>query len=447
MSWPFDVSFPRPGSLDDAWTSLGSAADRLADAVQAVPGLQALTDLSLAWPAPTLPDAVRDLVPQVSSGVVDLPPPASSGWDPVAQAEALLSNLDIPTLEQVIAALPPEWTGPDATGEVATGASAITRQEAYEGAALAATARIVRFLGPDATAVELDGRVFDVLGRYDDPQTGFDALHLRARDGAEDVFVIDGLETDSQPDKLSAITLADLQAEFPEFARLVADARDAALLEGREPWIVGASMGGALSEAASHETAQALLAAGVALETGAIRVVTVDALGGRDVTEDINGGALDPAALQAINAVNLRTEGDVVSRIGSHLGATISFQPVDREGHPVTLAAEEAHVNVESLLATLRSDALFEAGTWGPPAEIGGLAWLSHQVGQPLVEEALRLGVTPEPEGAGSLEIPGTAQLDPTGTRWLLDADQDGTTDLAVWLSPPAGHGSEPLLG
>ena len=159
----------------------------------------------------------------------------------------------------------------------------------------------------------------------------------------------------------------------------------------------------------------------------------VDSLGGRDATESLNGGRLDPAVLERLNALHIRTEGDVVSRVGNHLGDTLSFRTADATGNPVMLSAREAHANVESLLATLSSDALFAAGRRGEPAEIGGLAELANTFGSGLG------GAFGRPEPA---RLPGTGAFDPTGRFFDLDADRDGDVDLRVLLDgavPGAG--------
>lgn len=356
------------------------------------------------------------------------------------------ARLDIGGLADLAAVLPPDLAGPDATGEVPTGAASVTREEALSGAVLSASARIVRAIGPEAESVTVEGRGFAVVDRYDDPATGFDAIRLRAFDDGTEVFVLDGLEVGSAQDTLAALTLGETQAGSAEFQRLVGDARDAAL-EGRAVEMLGPSLGGALAQAAAYETAEALRAAGATPATGSIRLLTVDALGGRDAAAAINGGALDPATLDALNAVNLRTEGDLVSRISSHLGETISFRPVDGDGQPAALSPEEAHVNVESLLASLRSDTLFAAGTRGAPEEIGGFARLSDLAADRFVEAVDGTGLLEAGEAEIPLQVPGTARFDATGTQWTLDADQDGMTDMVVGLSGRPADTSDLVFG
>jgi hypothetical protein len=164
-------------------------------------------------------------------------------------------------------------------------------------------------------------------------------------------------------------------------------------------------------------------------------VFTVDALGGRDAVEGLNGGALNPAVLADINALNIRTEGDIVSRIGSHIGDTLTFQPVNRAGQPVELAVRDAHVNVESLFTTLSSDALYAAGVRGAPQEIGLLTAVANAAG-PIAAEVFDelggLGVVhnkPEPP-----RLPGVAGYDPTGRFFNVDADANGAVDLRVFF-------------
>ena len=104
----------------------------------------------------------------------------------------------------------------------------------------------------------------------------------------------DGLEVGSDPDTLAALSLGRTQAASPEFARMLGDARDAALLDGHGLVFVGPSLGGALAQVAAYETAETLLAAGANPGTGSIRLLTVNSLGGRDAAESLNGGTLDP---------------------------------------------------------------------------------------------------------------------------------------------------------
>jgi hypothetical protein len=369
------------------------------------------------------------------------------GVDPIPLIESVVGDLNISRLEGVFMSLPPALSGPDATGEVPTGASSIARPEANLEAGLAASARIVRALGPQAETVQTAGHTFQVVERYDDPVTGFDAIHLRALDGPQDVFVTDGLEIGSDPDTLAALSLGRTQAAAPEFARMIGDARDAALLDGHGLVFIGPSLGGALAQVAVYETAQMLLAAGANPGTGSLRLLTVDALGGRDAAESLNGGTLDPAALDLINGVNLRTEGDLISRIGSHIGGTISFQPVNSAGQPVPISTAEAHVNVASYLATLRNDALFAAGRPGAPAEIGGFSLLSNAAADRFLELAGQNGVLDNPEGEIPLQVPGTARFDEAGTQWALDADEDGVPDLVVGLSGPVSNAADLVFG
>ena len=44
------------------------------------------------------------------------------------------------------------------------------------------------------------------------------------------------------------------------------------------------------------------------------------------------------------------------------------------------------------------------------------------------------------------LQIPGTASFDPTGTVWSLDADNNGTVDIAVHLSAPIDQARADLV-
>jgi hypothetical protein len=206
----------------------------------------------------------------------------------------------------------------------------------------------------------------------------------------------------------------------------------------------GPSLGGAVAQVAAYETAEALRAAGVPVETGAVQLVTVDSLGGTDAARAINAGVLDPAVLALIEAVNIRTEGDIVSRIGSHLGATLTFPARDATGQTVEVSAAEAHVNVLSLLQNLSSDAFFAEGAFGPPAEIAGFALAANAAADEVI--ALWRAFGAEEEEAQPLQITGTASLDPTRTTWSLDADDNGSVDLAVLLSSPLDPGRDALV-
>jgi hypothetical protein len=336
--------------------------------------------------------------------------------------------------------------GPDKSGAVATGASALSRQDAFTDAALAAMPRVAESLGPTVGGVIVGGEVFRLVARYEDPATGLSAVQLRSTAEAQTVFAIDGSANGSLADVATDIDFGRPQASSTAFAEMVAAARHAALLEGQAVTFTGASLGGSLAQVAGYETAEATAAAGAA-HPGRVTVVTVDALGGRDPAESLNGGRLDPAVLADINALNIRTEGDIVSRIGSHIGDTLTFQPVNRAGQPVALEPRDAHVNVESLFTTLGSDALYAAGVRGAPQEIGLLSAAANAVGPIAAEvydELGGLGVVhdkPEPP-----RLPGVAGYDPTGRFFNVDANADGAVDLRVFFAGTV-PGTADLLG
>lgn len=352
-----------------------------------------------------------------------------------------LRNLD--DLAALAARLPPELAGPDATGEVPTGSAAIGREALAVAATLSAAARIVTAIGPQAETIETRGLTFIVGERYQDPESGFSALLLTPEGGGPVVVSVDGLQVGSRADEVAAATLGRLQVESDAFRDMIADAAQFGVGEGVV--FAGPSLGGAVAQVAAYETAEALRAAGAPVEMGDVRLVTVDPLGGADAARGINGGELDPAALALIEAVNIRTEGDIVSRIGSHIGATLTFPARDEEGQEVQLSAAEAHVNVLSLLQNLSSDALFAEGVFGPPAEIGGFALASNAAADELIALWRAIGTEGE-EAAQPLQITGTASLDPTRTAWSLDADDDGSVDLAVLLSSPLDPGRDALV-
>jgi hypothetical protein len=362
-------------------------------------------------------------------------------------------NVDIRNLNDLATLadqLPGSLGQPDATGEVPTGSAAIGREEAAVATSLAAAPRIVETLGPTAEIVEVRGQSFSVAERYEDPTTGFSALHLTPVAGGADVFTVDGLEVGSRADEVAAATLGRLQVLSPEFQDMIADAAGLALGQGHHLLFAGPSLGGAVAQVAAYEAAEAITtaqrAAGV-VPSGpdALHLVTVDPLGGRDAAETINGGTLSTDALQAITALNIRTDGDIVSRIGSHIGATLTLPALDREGNVVHLDAADAHVNVVSLLQNLSSDELFSHGALGAPAEISGFAQASNAASDELIAAWLASGqhddATPR-----DLQIPGTASFDPTGTVWSLDADQNGTVDIAVRLSAPIDQARADLV-
>ncbi|GAA0587632.1 hypothetical protein GCM10009416_27750 [Craurococcus roseus] len=340
----------------------------------------------------------------------------------------------IAVLADFAAALPEPLRGPDDTPSVATGASDASRAEALSYTTLAAVPRLVDALGPQATGIVVGGEAFAVAETYEDAVTGFHAVQLRSLSDGRAVFALDDTNFESLADVVADLDLARPQASSPAFAAMVADAETAAIAEGNEVAFVGASLGGALAQVAGYETAEAVLAAATG-HAERIEVFGVDPLGGRDAAESLNGGALDPAVLAWLDAVHVRTEGDIVSRVSSHLGDTITFQAVDAGGNPVVLTADEAHVNLESLFTNLSSDALFAAGERGDPGEIGGLALLANAVGPGLSDafaDAVRDGLIGPPP---PVELRGSGAFNPTGRFFDLDADRDGDVDIRALLN------------
>ena len=339
----------------------------------------------------------------------------------------------IAVLADFAAVLPEPLRRPDATPSVPTGASEVSRADALTYATLTAVPRLLEVLGPQATGVVMGDEAFAVAETYEDVASGFHAVQLRSFSDGRTVFAVDDTDFGSVADIVADLDLARPQAASLAFAAMVADAGTVAAVEGQEVVFAGASLGGALVQVAGYETAEAIPAA-VPGYAGRVSVFGVDALGGRDAAESLNGGALDPAVLERMNALHVRTECDVVSRAGSHLGDTLTFQAVDSAGNPVLLSADEAHVNYESLLATLSSDALFAAGERGEPGEIGGLALLANAFGPRLSDafaDAVRDGLFGPP---GPVELRGSGAFDPTGRFFDLDVDTDGDVDVRALL-------------
>jgi hypothetical protein len=362
-------------------------------------------------------------------------------WD----LPGVLDRLDLGGLDDLAALagrFPAPLGGPDATGEVPTGGGATPgfgREELAVLASLAAAPRIAEALGPQAQTFLLRGEAFTIAERYEDPETGFSALRLTPVEpgapGGAEIFAIDGLQVGSPADAVAAATIGRLQVDSDVFRAMIQDAASLGAAGG-EVAFVGPSLGGAIAQVAAYETAEALLAAGAAPGFGDVQLVTVDPLGGADAARAINAGALDPAALAVIEALNLRTEGDLVSRIGSHLGPTLTLPGRDAAGEVVALTPAAAHVNAVSLLRNLSDDAFFATGVPGAPAEISGFAAASNAAADEAIALWRLMGAT-EDAMPQALQIRGASALDATRTLWSLDADADGGVDLAVALSSP----------
>lgn len=409
--------------IEDALTEAGEA---VSDAATTITG-----PIEVPQPAEVIDTAAVD-VSDLIDDIADLPAPQA-----VADFIANLDDLNFARLEGLLDQLPPEYRGPDATGEVRTGLSDFLQIQVEVGAALSATARVVNTLGPDAIAMQVRGYDFAIIEQYNDNDSGFSAIKVLPADGGPMSFVIDGLEVGSAADTVAAVDLGGLQVRSAAFQAMIADAVEAQATLGRGVQFVGPSLGGAVAQVAAYEAAEALIAAGVPTAPGTVRLLTVDALGGRDAAEALNGGTLDPAVLNVINALNIRTEGDLVSRIGSHVGETLSFQAVDANGSPIAVTAADAHVNVVSLLRTLPDPTLFNAGVRGAPEEVSGFALVANALGRGIADGYLASGERDDPDALVPLQVPGEAELVNNNTLYRLDADSNGTLDLAVLTSQP----------
>jgi len=362
-------------------------------------------------------------------------------------ASSGLGDLSIRNLSDLALAaerLPGGFGSPDSTGEVPTGSDDVTRPEAAVLASLAAAPRIAEALGPTTLTMEVQDQTFVVGQDYVDPVSGFSGLRLDPVAGGAPIFAVDGLEVGSRADEVTAATLGRLQVESPAFAQMVADATAAGAAFDVPVQFTGASLGGAVAQVAAYETAQALVQGGHSA-ADEVRLVTVDSLGGRDAAEAVNGGSLDPAALNVIEALNIRTDGDVVSRIGSQIGATLTLPGLDANGNVVTLSPADAHVNIGSLLQNLSSDERFAQGVHGAPAEISGFAAVSDAAADQVIAAWIASGQHDD-QTPTHLQMPGTASFDPTGTVWSLDADNNGSADFIAHLSAPIDQAHADLV-
>ncbi len=417
------INFTTPEEIEDA---LAEAGNDVTDAVTDI-----VDPIGVPQPAEALDVAGIDL-----SGLIDdiagLPSPAA-----VLDFVSNLGDLNFARLEGLLDQLPPEYRGPDATGQVNTGLSSFLQLQVEVGAALSATARVVQTLGPDAIAMQVRGFDFAINEQYEDSVSGFSAIKVLPADGGPMVFVIDGLEVGSIADSVAAVDLGGLQARSAAFQAMIADAVEAQATLGRGVQFVGPSLGGALAQVAAYEAAEAMQDAGLSVTPGTVRLLTVDALGGRDAAEALNGGTLDPSVLSVINALNIRTQGDLISRIGSHMGETVSFQAVDANGSPIAVTAADAHVNVTSLLRTLPDATLYNAGVRGAPEEISGFSLVANTLGRGVADAYLASNERDDPNALVPLQVPGNAELLNGNTLYRLDANTDGVVDIAVLTSTP----------
>lgn len=426
------LNFNLPEDIEDALTEAGNdVADTVTDIIDPI---------EVPQPADVIDTAAID-VSDLIDEIADLPAPQA-----VADFFANLDDLNFARLEGLLDQLPPEYRGPDSTGEVPTGLSDFLQLQVEIGAALTATARVVHTLGPDAIAMQVRGFDFAINEQYNDNESGFSAIRVLPADGGPVVFVVDGLEVGSIADTVAAVDLGGLQVRSAAFQAMIADAVEAQVTLGRGVQFVGPSLGGAVAQVAAYEATEAMLAAGVSIAPGAVRLLTVDPLGGRDAAEKLNGGSLDPNVLSYINALNIRTEGDLITRIGSHIGETVSFQAVDANGNPIAVTAADAHVNVTSLLRTLPDATLYNAGVRGAPEEVSGFALVANALGRTIADGYLASGERDDPNALVELQVPGQAELLNNNTLYRLDADSNGTLDLAVLTSQPVSQAVADLV-
>jgi hypothetical protein len=438
--------------LDDELTRIGDqVTDNFADVGQDISdGGQDLAD-SIGDATSDLPNSLDDLNDSFDRSDLAEAFDGSAFNDifgrsgiPGFDGNANIQNLnDIAGLAE---SLPFGLGDPDSTGEVRIASSLLTRQEFLIGASLSAAPRIIDALGADnVVSVDVAGASYAYYKSYEDPVSGFSAVRLSGYAFGAEVFAIDGLQVGSRADEIAAGTLGRIQVESDAFRQMIDEAVSVGLQQGRPVLFVGPSLGGAIAQVAAYETAEAYVRADVGFGPFAVQLITIDPLGGRDAAEAINGGTLDARALGLIAGLNIRTEGDVVSRIGSHIGSTWTLPALDANGNVVQLDAADAHVNIVSLLQNISDDTLFSRGREGAPAEISGFAAASNAASDAAIDAYL----ASDPSGETTpsrLQVPGNASFDPTGTVYSLDADENGTVDIAVQLRSPVSPGTADLV-
>lgn len=116
---------------------------------------------------------------------------------------------------------------------------------------------------------------------------------------------------------------------------------------------VGHSLGGGLLEAFYHQIQRKLRNLRAAGMQSPLRLITFNAFGGRELLEEINA-RYDESYVKAARVANYFVKGDLVSRIGTHIGPTYEMLPIDEKtGKPVVLDVVVAHAlaNIYKLVA------------------------------------------------------------------------------------------------
>lgn len=184
---------------------------------------------------------------------------------------------------------------------------------------------------------------YEVSFLLTDPSTGFKAAIYRptsaARAGQPAVVAIGGTQTGK--DVLADLNWGVAQAKSPAYERLLARVQEELKNETRPVAVTGHSLGGGLAQIFGYDLARALKANERSGDLARFRVVSWNGFGAREALQKLK--RWNAADAEGLPITSYFHPDDVVSKLGTHLGQTLSIRA--RAGQPRGLTKlKESHV-------------------------------------------------------------------------------------------------------
>jgi hypothetical protein len=212
----------------------------------------------------------------------------------------------------------------------------------------------VREFPPGYELAKIQSRGSPIPNPYINAESGLKFMIMAPKAGGTGPWILAIAGTQTVADWLMDLDLGRLQLQrmallFELFTTCNQTGPDNLAIPAHDFIIAGHSLGGGLAQAFAYQMQAARREAN--LMPLRMELVTFNGFGAQPLVKKF--GAYDPAIVRSLNAVNYYVHGDVVSRIGEHIGETRQLTPAGEDPDSRVSIREAANRHVMSTIKAL----------------------------------------------------------------------------------------------